>query len=745
MQPKNNILTQQKFNKIMYIKKIFPVSDMMCAVCANSVETALKQAKGVKYASVNYATQKATIEFNDKETSPEMLKKIVIDAGYDLQIDFISSEEIQAEKEKRLSLLQKKFWGSLLCALPVFVISMFHLEFPYHEYLQGFLTTLSLFWFGKRFFVGAWKQLQHLSANMDTLVAISTGTAYVYSWSSVLLKNFWIERGIEPHLYFESAVVIISFILLGKLLEERAKGQTSSAIKKLMGLKPTSVWAKRDSGWEEINIEAIEKGDILLVKSGQKIAVDGQVTQGESYVDESMITGEPLAVKKFVGEKVFSGTINQLGSFQMIAQKIGTETLLSQVIKAVEEAQGSKASIEKLTDKISRIFVPIVIGIALISFILWNILDSENGFSHGLQAFVTVLVIACPCALGLATPTAIMVGIGKGAENGILIKNTDCLEQLYRVDTIVLDKTGTITEGNPTVIDDFWLNKSTHLPILLGLESSSQHPLAQSITKYYRNNISVEITQFQTIVGQGVQALFQGKLYRVGNVCWARDLGVNFSSEIEEKIELWKNNSSVVVFFDETEILAILSISDAIKKTSKEAILQLKKSGIEVFMLTGDQEKSAEYIARQVGISSVKSEVKPSEKQQFIQNLQHNGKIVAMVGDGINDSQALAQANVSIAMGKGSDIAIDVAGLTIISSDLLKIPKAITLSQQTLKTIRQNLFWAFIYNIIGIPIASGILYAFGGFLLNPMIAGAAMAFSSVSVVTNSLLLKRKKI
>lgn len=729
----------------MLVKKTFPVTDMMCAVCATSIESVLKEAQGVKNVSVNYASQKAVVEFDDKQTSPERLKKIVIDAGYDLEINYLTPEEIEVKKIKHFQKLQNAFWGSLLCSLPVFIISMFHLHFPFHEYVQGFLATISLFFFGKRFFMGAWKQLQNVSANMDTLVAVSTGTAFLYSWSGVLFKDFWLKKGIEPHLYFEAAVVIISFILLGKLLEERAKGKTSEAIKKLMGLQPTFVWIKRDTDWVEIPLEKVQKGDILLVKSGQKIAVDGVVIQGESYVDESMITGEPLAVHKFVDEKVFSGTINQLGSFQMRAEKVGEETLLSSIIKAVEEAQESKAPIEKLTDSISRIFVPIVICIALISFVLWNIIDTENGFSHGLQSFVSVLVIACPCALGLATPTAIMVGIGKGAEKGILIKNAECLETANRVNAVILDKTGTITEGTPVVVDEYWVNKSEHLPILLSLEANSQHPLAQSIIKYYGGEKLIEISQFETLVGEGVQAFVDGREYRVGNVRWAVNLGVIISSEVEQKINKWKNNSSVVLLFNQTQVLAVLAVSDAVKKTSAEAISQLKKSGIEVFMLTGDEEKTAKNIASQVGISSVKSEMKPSDKQQFIKDLQANGKVVAMVGDGINDSQALAQADVSIAMGKGSDIAMNVAQITLISSDLLKISKAIRLSHQTIKTIRQNLFWAFVYNVIGIPIAAGVLYPIGGFLLNPMIAGAAMAFSSVSVVVNSLLLKRSSL
>ncbi|GIZ15033.1 heavy metal translocating P-type ATPase [Capnocytophaga catalasegens] len=729
----------------MIVKKIYPVTDMMCTSCANSVQTALEKEQGVVSANVNYANAKATVEFDTKITSPEKLKKTIIDAGYDLEIDYLSVEELEQKQAQQHQKLRKNFWGSLVCAVPVFIISMFHLHFPYHQYVQGILATITLFFFGRRFFVGAYKQLLHKSANMDTLVAVSTGTAFLYSWSNVFFADFWISKGIEPHLYFEAAVVIIAFILLGKLLEEQAKGKTSEAIKKLMGLQPTSVWVKKDADWVEIPINDVQKGDVILVKPGQKIAVDGKVIQGESYVDESMITGEPLAIRKLTGKEVFAGTINQLGSFQMEAEKIGAQTLLSSIVKAVEEAQGSKAPVQKLVDKIAGIFVPAVICIAIISFVLWIILDKQNGFSYGLQAFVTVLVIACPCALGLATPTAIMVGIGKGAENGILIKDAESLELASKVSTIVLDKTGTITEGNPVVTHSFWTNQQKHLPILYSLEHKSEHPIAQAIIRQWKNIPLVEISDFENKTGQGVQAYTNNLLYRVGSVLWFKELDFIFPENIQQKIDQWKEKSTVILFAEDKNIVAVLAISDTIKKTSKQAIELLQKQSIDVYMLTGDEEKSAQNIAEQVGISHVKSGVKPAEKQSFVKELQQANKIVAMVGDGINDSQALAQSDVSIAMGKGSDIAMSVAQITLISSDLLKIPQAIKLSYQTVRTIRQNLFWAFIYNVIGIPIAAGVLYPLGGFLLNPMLAGAAMALSSVSVVTNSLLLKRKKI
>ena len=726
-------------------KEIFPVSGMMCASCAFSVEKILKEAKGVKEVNVNYANQKANITFDEVITSAEILKKIVQDAGYDLEINLITEQSIREKEQKRYKTLQKNFFGSLLCSVPVFIISMFHLHFPYSDWVQAVLATFGLFFFGKQFFIGAYNQWKHNSANMDTLVALSTFTAYLYSLLSLFFADFWVKYGIAQHLYFESAVVIISFILLGKMLEESAKGRTSEAIRKLMGLKPNVVFIKKENNWIETPIEEVLIDDIILVKAGQKIAVDGVVVQGNSYIDESMITGEYFPVKKSVGDSVFAGTTNGDGIFQMKAEKIGTETLLSSIIKAVENAQGSKAPVQKLVDKIAAVFVPIVMGIAFLTFTLWVLLDKENGISNGFQAFVAVLVIACPCALGLATPTAIMVGIGKGAENGILIKDAQSIELASKIDTIILDKTGTITQGNPSVILDFWSNKQKYLPILYSLEQQSSHPLAKAIVKHWENTKNIELSQIQEIAGAGIQAIVMGECFRVGNIHWIRENNLFISDFFEQKINEYQNEGSLVVFANSKEVIAIIFIADEIKKTSAQAIKKLQEQGVEVYMLTGDNEKTASHIAKKVGITHLKYELKPSDKQEFIQKLQQQGKIVAMVGDGINDSQALAQADVSIAMGKGSDVAMEVAQLTIISSDLLKISKTINLSIQTLRTIKQNLFWAFIYNLIGIPIAAGVLYFITNELLNPMYAGAAMAFSSVSVVGNSLLLKRKKI
>lgn len=631
------------------------------------------------------------------------------------------------------------------------------MDMPYANPIMWALSTPIVFWLGRGFFSSAWKQLRHGSANMDTLVAISTGTAYLFSLFNMLFPDFWLSRGIHPHVYFEAASVIIAFILLGRLLEEKAKGNTSTAIKKLMGLQPKTVTVV-GNGERIVPIEQIRPGDIILVKPGERIAVDGIVTEGSSYVDESMLSGEPVAVSKQKDAKVFAGTINQKGSFRFRAEKVGTDTLLAKIIHMVQDAQGSKAPVQQLVDKIAGIFVPTIIGIAVLAFIVWMLLDGTGGFTHGLLAFVTVVIIACPCALGLATPTAIMVGIGKGAERGILIKDAESLEIAKKVNTVVLDKTGTVTEGKPVVSKLVW-NTPTATPnpsisskevlpdIFYSLEKLSEHPLADAVVNHLKESASIDdIQDFETITGKGVKGRTQGRTYFAGNLKLLEENRIAISRSLrEEATRLTAKAQTVIWFADEENALAIAGITDRIKETSIRAVDELRAAGIEVHMLTGDNEATAREIARKAGIAHYQASVLPQDKAAFISRLQAEGRKVAMVGDGINDSAALAQADLSIAMGGGSDIAMDVAKMTIISSDLTKIPEALRLSRLTVRTIRQNLFWAFIYNIIGVPIAAGILYPINGFLLNPMIAGAAMAFSSVSVVSNSLLLKRKKI
>ena len=741
------------------VQETFPVLGMSCASCAARIEKTLNRQSGVKIAAVNYASATATVEYDPKNCSSEALQQAVQAAGYDLLInrDGNTLEEAEEAHNKKFTTLKLRTVWAVILSLPVVIIGMFFMDMPYANPIMWTLSTPIVFWLGRGFFSSAWKQLRHGSANMDTLVAISTGTAYLFSLFNMLFPDFWQSRGIHPHVYFEAASVIIAFILLGRLLEEKAKGNTSTAIKKLMGLQPKTVTVV---GNEEriVPIEQIRPGDIILVKPGERIAVDGIVTEGSSYVDESMLSGEPVAVSKQKDAKVFAGTINQKGSFRFRAEKVGTDTLLAKIIHMVQDAQGSKAPVQQLVDKIAGIFVPTIIGIAVLAFIVWMMLDGTGGFTHGLLAFVTVVIIACPCALGLATPTAIMVGIGKGAERGILIKDAESLEIAKKVNTVVLDKTGTVTEGKPVVSKLVWNTPTTTpnpsisskdvLPdIFYSLEKLSEHPLADAVVNHLKESASIDdIQDFETITGKGVKGRTQGRIYFVGNLKLLEENRIAISRSLrEEATRLTAKAQTVIWFADEENALAIAGITDRIKETSIRAVDELRATGIEVHMLTGDNETTAREIARKAGIAHYQASVLPQDKAAFISRLQAEGRKVAMVGDGINDSAALAQADLSIAMGGGSDIAMDVAKMTIISSDLTKIPEALQLSRLTVRTIRQNLFWAFIYNIVGVPIAAGILYPINGFLLNPMIAGAAMAFSSVSVVSNSLLLKRKKI
>jgi Cu2+-exporting ATPase len=731
------------------VKKSYPVLQMTCASCAVSVESILKSQPGVVNANVNFATANVSIEYIPEMVDKESLRKAIQSIGYDLLIDESNLNEVtvQSIQNEKLSKLKKKAYWALVLSTPVVFIGMFFMNLPFANEIMWVLSTPVLFWLGRDFFINAWKQAKHRSANMDTLVALSTGMAYIFSVFNTLFPQFWHARGLHAHVYFEAAAVVIGFILLGKLLEEKAKGNTSSAIKKLMGLQPKNVTVIHDGGHQmQIPIEKVEIGNVILVKPGEKIAVDGTVIDGSSYVDESMLSGEPIPVLKTENEKVFAGTINNKGSFQFKAEKVGSETMLAHIIKMVQDAQGSKAPVQKLVDKIAGIFVPIVIAIAITAFIFWNIFGGENAFTQGLIALVTTLVIACPCALGLATPTAIMVGVGKGAEKGILIKDAESLELAKEVDSIILDKTGTITEGKPIVTDEFWADSTTDLKhILLSIEKQSEHPLAEAVVTHLKDQKTVLISDFESITGKGAKANIGGETYFIGNKRLIQENDKLIEETIAAKANQWGNEAKTVIWFANSQkAIAAIAIADQIKGTSAKAIEELHKLGIEVYMLTGDNETTARAVSEKVGIKHYKAEVQPADKAKFIKQLQEQGKIVAMVGDGINDSTALAQADVSIAMGKGSDIAMDVAKMTIISSDLTKISEAIRLSKLTVSTIKQNLFWAFIYNLIGIPIAAGIMYPFNGFLLNPMIAGAAMALSSVSVVSNSLRLKFKK-
>lgn len=730
----------------MVIKKTFPVTGMSCASCAVSVESMLKSTEGVKDAGVNFANSTAFAEYDDEKVDPKQLQSAIQSIGYNIIIEsqdpYADQEKMQQEEYKKV---KKRFIGSFIFALPVFIIGMFFPNLPYAPWISMVLTAPVLFYFGAHFFKNSWKLALKGSTNMDTLVALSTGIAFVFSVFNTVFPQFFESRGFEAHVYYEAAAVIVAFISLGKWMEEKAKSNTSSALKKLMGLQPKMVKVIIDEKEIEMPVGDVQKGQIVMVRPGEKIPLDGKVIAGNSFVDESMISGEPLAVKKKSGDEVFAGTINQKGAFRFEATKVGNETLLARIIKTVREAQGSKAPVQKLADKIAGIFVPTVIGIAILTFASWMIWGGDDAFTHALLTTVSVLVIACPCALGLATPTAIMVGVGKGAENNILIKDARGLELAHKVDAIILDKTGTITEGKPEVVEQLWEEKNEEVQkVLYAIESQSEHPLAQAVTNALKEKVETgaSISNFESLTGQGVKAEANGETYFLGNQKLMNEQGVSIADDFAAKAKEWQQKAYTVIYFaKQKQLLSVLAIADKIKDTSAEAIQKLKEQNVEVYMLTGDNEHTAKSVAQQVGISNYKAETMPADKAEFLKKLQSKGKTVAMVGDGINDSHALAEADVSIAMGKGSDIAMDVATITLITSDLNSIPKALKLSSNTVKGIRQNLFWAFIYNLIGIPIAAGILYPFTGFLLNPMIAGAAMAFSSVSVVLNSLRLK----
>jgi Cu2+-exporting ATPase len=738
---------------------------MTCASCVLSVENTLRKQPGVHEVAVNLATNTAQVAFDPHATNDAALKSAVSAAGYDLLMtdEHDALAEAEAQQDRDLVSLKRRLFASVLLSVPLVIVGMAFMHAPWSPWLQWALSTPVVLVFGRSFFMNAWKQAKHRSANMDTLVALSTGVAYVFSVFNTLYPSFWTSRGLTPHVYFEAAAVVITFILLGKFLEERAKAGTSSAIKKLMGLRPSTVLREGSNGQiAEVPIADVNVDDILVVRPGESIAVDGEVISGESYVDESMLSGEPVPVAKLAGAPLLAGTINQKGSLRMKARKVGAATLLAQIVRTVQDAQGSKAPVQKLVDKIAGVFVPIVIVIAIVSAIVWWIFGGEHAFTQGLLAMVTVLVIACPCALGLATPTAIMAGMGKGAENGILIKDAESLERARNITAIVLDKTGTITEGKPEVVEALGLEDAEVASALLMIESRSKHPLAEAVVGHLSNALAASthaersrsgvdrdvarLTHFEDLTGKGVKATIHGTTWLVGNRRLLEENGIAIGPEYRDTEKRWQEAAHTVIWFaDAKQVRAAIAIADRIKTSAAEAIARLKHAGIKVYMQTGDSRRTAQAVSKAVGIEDFRSEVLPKDKAAFVTGLQQQGHVVAMVGDGINDSEALAKADVSIAMGQGSDIAMDVARMTLISTDLNTIPRAITLSRKTVSLIRQNLFWAFIYNVLGIPIAAGVLYPFTGFLLDPMLAGAAMALSSVSVVSNSLRLKWVKL
>lgn len=734
------------------VSKIYPVLDMHCAACAQAVEKGVKHLRGVEKADVNLALNVLYVDFDKEKISPEKLQKEVQALGYDLIIEEENSfEKQEKEQKKHYRQMKRRTVGAWLFSIPVFLLSMGFIHAENANWIMFGLTLPVMLVFGRTFYISGFKQLIHFRANMDTLVALSTTIAFLFSLFNTLYPEFWMSQNIEPHVYYEAVDVVIAFVLLGKLMEERAKGSTTEALKKLIGLQARKARVETDEGLKIIPVSLLKKDMIVSIRPGEKIPVDGILTEGSSFVDESMITGEPVAVEKDPGSKVYAGTINQKGAFRFRATEVGADTFLSQIIRMVQEAQGSKAPVQRLVDKISNIFVPTVIGIAILTCILWMVIGGTPYFSYALLSAVSVLVIACPCALGLAIPTALMVGIGKGAENHILIKEALALEQMKRVDTVVFDKTGTLTKGRPSVVQLVRMGREADMvmPLLYRAEQMSEHPLAEAVVKYiessglltyYRNDT---IEDFTAVSGKGILFRCGQERYWVGNETLLSEQDIPIDDATKERIKEWQDDGkSIVLFGDTKKVWVMAAISDPIKPKSVEAIARLQEMGIEVCMLTGDNERTAQAIARQAGIDRVRASALPSDKEHYVRSLQQQGRVVAMVGDGINDSQALAVADVSVAMGKGTDVAMSVAMMTLITSDLTLLPKAIVLSKETVACMRRNLFWAFIYNVIAIPVAAGILFPLCGFLLNPMIAGAAMAFSSVSVVLNSLRLKR---
>ena len=730
--------------------KVLPVLEMSCAVCAGNVESTVQALSGVEKASVNFAAGTLTVTYNPSVITLEVMQAAVQAAGYDLIVEAEDPVAMQEEKARmHYKILRRNTIGAWTLSIPLGLLGMVFMHVPLGNWIMMVLALAIMIFFGRSFYVNGVRHALKGKANMDTLVALSTSIAFLFSLFNTLCPGFWLGKGLEPHVYYEASGVIIAFVLLGKLMEERAKNSTSSAIKGLMGLQPKTARLVTDGREEEVPISNLQVGNVVSVRPGEKIPVDGTLLQGSSSVDESMLSGEPIPVEKNAGDRVLAGTINQKGAFTMEATSVGGTTVLAQIVQMVQSAQGSKAPVQRIVDKISGIFVPVVVLLSFLTFVCWLVIGGESYFSYALLSAVSVLVIACPCALGLATPTALMVGMGKGAEQHILIKDAFALENLCKVDTVVLDKTGTLTEGVPVVTDSYWISDDNirYLDVLYTAEQKSEHPLASAILCWLEESGAkvCEAENFESLTGRGVRIQVEGVTYWVGSQGLLDIFQAGIPEKVRKQIGQWQEDGQSVVFYgQETRLLAVLAISDRIKPTSAEAVKELKKQGIEVHLLTGDGVRTAERVAATLDIGYYKAEVMPNDKEEYIISLQQQGKKVAMVGDGINDSQALARADVSIAMGKGTDIAMDVAMVTLITSDLLLLPGAIRLSKQTVRLIYQNLFWAFIYNVIGIPLAAGVLFPINGLLLNPMLASAAMAFSSVSVVLNSLRLKFMK-
>lgn len=745
--------------KIKTKKITVPVEGMTCASCVVRVEKAISKAEGIKNVSVNFASEKASFEFDPEKTDYRKIEQLIEEAGYkiDLNDKKLSSDHLNKkgntnQRPEYETKLKKDFIFSTIMTIPVVIISMgmswesFHKIFPLaitdiNKIL--FLLTLPLvFITGKRFYVIFWNNLKHFSADMNSLVAVGTGAAFIFSATVVLFPGLILKPGEPPHVYFDTAAVIITLILMGRWLEVRAKSKANTAIEKLIGLKPKTALVKRNGEETEIKLDELQKGDIVIVKPGGKIPADGKIIFGNSTLDESMITGESKPVQKVKDNRVIGGTINKTGSFEFEITALGDNSVLGQIIKMVEEAQGSKAPIQNLADKVAAIFVPSVIGIAILTFAGWIIFGGNNAFNPGLINFVAVLIIACPCALGLATPTALMVGTGKGAQLGILIKNGSSLELAHKITTVIFDKTGTITKGEPAVTEIFTngISEEELMELAASAEKKSEHPIAESIIKFAKEKkINLAAAEsFNSITGEGISAVVNGRSIAIGNEKLMREYSTSIGIFNDEISKLSETGKTIIYVNIDGELKGLLGIEDPVKSNSEEAIKRIKKNKIKTVMITGDNKKTAESIAKKIGIDSFEAEVMPGEKANAVKKYQSDNEIVAMVGDGINDAPALAQSDIGIAIGTGTDIAMETGSIVLMSGDLNGVINAIKLSQKTLSIIKQNLFWAFIYNTIGIPLA-----AFG--LLNPMFAAFAMSMSSVSVVSNSLRLKNFRI
>jgi Cu+-exporting ATPase len=743
-------------------KSIYPVGGMTCANCVARVEEALKSVSGVIDANVNLASEKATVEYLEG-TAYTDLKKAVAEAGYELGNEIEALEDVSKTSQREVRKVRNRFIIAAILTIPI-VVMMFTPMFKGMEYLLWALATPVQFWAGWRFYKGAWGALKHRTTDMNTLIAVGTSAAYIYSVVATLFPRIFTSGGLTPHVYFDTSSAIITLILLGRYLEARAKGQTSEAIKKLIGLQPKTAIVIRDGQEKQIPIEDVLVGDLILVKPGERVPVDGILREGYSSLDESMITGESIPVEKKAGDEVIGATINKTGSFQFEATKIGKDTTLARIVRLVEEAQGSKAPVQRLADVISSYFVPIVISLAVITFLVWFFLGPEPSLTYAFLNFVAVLVIACPCALGLATPTAIIVGTGKGAEHGILIRSAETLERAHKINAVLLDKTGTLTEGKPQVTDIITSSDYSENEILrlaASVEKNSEHSLAEAIVKNasQKNLDLLPASDFKAMPGLGVEAMVDGKQLIMGNLTLIKERNVSLNGLDRQANELWSQGKTVMFFGVNGKVTGLIALADTIKPDARYVVQQLQKKGIEVLMVTGDNPRTAEAIAGQAGIDRIFAEVLPELKADEVKKLQNEGKIVAMVGDGINDAPALAQADIGIAIGTGTDVAMETGDITLIRGELKGITAAISLSNKTMRTIRQNLFWAFAYNTILIPVAAGVLYfVFGhsgvpsglqfilgehGFL-NPILAAAAMALSSITVVMNSLRLKTFK-